>query len=183
MKKITEILDGKLRLVWFDTPQLFHLIPRRLFEQVRDQEYNIDRIYQFGPGAITDILTYFFVMIDPEDNQIHGLLWTTVDCFTEELCVNVLSVDKEYQQDGIMPELMAFTSNMVKDLGLSPKIRMRTNRPRPYERYGWIRDETVEMTWNTNGEKDEQPIQESEHESTAGSDTNKGTARVTGPVD
>jgi hypothetical protein len=134
-----------LEFVRIREPQVFKLIPRYLFEQIKDREYNIEQIYKFGPILILSRFNCVYLMVNDE-NLIKGILIITFDPLAEMILVYVLSIDKEYQNKGILSQTKDFLKHikekdpdfkiMLDDLGfnLKEKIIWQTTRPRSYEK-------------------------------------------------
>ena len=85
----------ELAVVPMNTPAL---IPRRLFEHVRDREFDtktIDRIYQSGANMVGTPDCLLYVLVD-RTHEIHGFLWMQLDPFVLELSVYAFAVDPDY---------------------------------------------------------------------------------------
>lgn len=122
---------------------LFRQIPRELFEQIKDVEFNIDLLYQTPSRFISGANTRFYVLID-EDKKIKGILWAYVNILTEAIDVYVLSIDREYQfGDALKVTLEFIRSWFGKNETL--KIMCITTRPQAYERAGWKTTKRVGM--------------------------------------
>lgn len=78
------------------------LIPRRLLEQVKGLPFDPQRFYDHwylmqGP------INMLFVIADTDlPDPVVGMLWLTVNMMGDSLDVNLLSMDREYQ-DGKFP--------------------------------------------------------------------------------
>lgn len=122
---------------------LFRQIPRELFEQIKDIEFNIDLLYQTPSRFIGGANTRFYILVD-EDNIIKGVLWAFVNVLTEAIDVHILSIDREYQfGDALKVTLEFIRSWMGKNETL--KIKCITTRPQAYERAGWKTTKKVGM--------------------------------------
>ena len=62
---------------------VFRRIPRELFEQVKDVEFNIDLLYKSPSGFLNKANTMFYVLTDNED-KIKGVLWAYINILTEK---------------------------------------------------------------------------------------------------
>ena len=137
-KKFTD-----LKFIRIDKPDLFGLIPRYLFEQVKDHTFNIDKIYQFAPTFISNPTTRFYVLVD-EDSKIKGILWAYVNLLSEKIQVNILSIDKEYQFSDVLKKTLEFIKSWQgEDEDL--KIQVVTTEPHTYEKAGWKSSEQIIM--------------------------------------
>ena len=127
---------------------LLQIIPRRLFEQIKDRVFDaptIDRIYQYGSQAVSDPFCLFFVMVN-EVHEIHGFLWAQIDPFECDVSVYVLSVDPEYQ-DGAWPIRAAkwLFGLPLKWENMKPEILFTTCRPEAFRRIGAVDSPNVQM--------------------------------------
>lgn len=120
---------------------VFRRIPKELFEQVKDVEFNIDLLYKAPSRFINNVNTRFYVLIDSED-KIKGVLWAYLNLLTESIDVHILSIDKEYQIGNAIEKTLEFIRSWQgKDENL--KIRIISTRPRPYERAGFVKSERI----------------------------------------
>lgn len=122
---------------------VFRKIPRELFEQIKDVEFNIDLLYQFPSKFISGANTRFYVLVD-EDDKIKGILWAFINILTETIQVHILSIGKEYQfSDALKVTLEFVKSWMGKNEEL--KIQCITTRPHAYQKNGWKKSRQVLM--------------------------------------
>jgi hypothetical protein len=156
-----------LKFIRIITPEAFNMIPRYLFEQIKDLgegENRVDDIYAQGlsilmmpviQGGILRVepnpLVHIVVFADDE-HVVKGFVWAEIDLVDKHIFVHALSLDKEYQSvDGVIenvvmdylfkiPDLPEF-----KDVGLMKKIQLTTTRPRAYERVGCKRSKKILM--------------------------------------
>ena len=122
---------------------LFRQIPRELFEQVKDVEFNVDLLYQYPSKFIGGINTRFYMLVD-EDDKIKGLLWAFVNLLTESIDVQVLSIEKEYQFGDALKETEKFIRSWLGE-NENLKIQIITTRPHAYQRNGWTKSKQVLM--------------------------------------
>ena len=127
------------------TPEIidmvFRRIPRELFEQVKDVEFNIDLLYKAPSRFIGNVNTRFYVLTDEAD-VIKGILWAYINILTEKIQVNIFSVDKEYQFGNALEKTLEFVRSWQgKDESL--KIEIITTEPSTYEKLGWKSSEQV----------------------------------------
>lgn len=136
-----------LRLIM---PSAFEVIPRRLFEQIPKRNWSVDRIYEYGPIFISNPFNAVWAMQDIS-KDIHGVLWVTIDPVVEIIAVNVLSVDREYQNlngslrnagseiiKKVAEHLHGFQDEIKQRFGIELKkeILWTTTRPRACEKAG-----------------------------------------------
>lgn len=132
-----------LKFVRIDKPDLFGLIPRELFEQVKDHTFNTDKIYQLAHTFISNPLTRFYVLVNG-DAKIKGILWAYVNLLNERIQVNLLSIDKEYQFGSALEKTLEFVKSWQSENG-NLKIEIMTARPHAYEKFGLIKSKQVIM--------------------------------------
>lgn len=120
---------------------VFRRIPRELFEQVKDVEFDIEILYQYPSKFISGVNTRFYVLTDDED-VIKGILWAYLNLLTESIDVHILSIDKEYQIGNAIKKTLEFIRSWQgEDENL--KIRIISTRPRPYERAGFVKSKRI----------------------------------------
>lgn len=131
----------------------FDIVPRYLLEQIPGREWNIDTLYHYGPLFISNPFNWLYVLVDV-GQVIKGVLWATVDPVLETLAVNILSVDREYQQvngslrrsqSKIVKMAIDFLGKEIKKTNLKPKIIWTTTRPKPFELTGCKRSKRIVM--------------------------------------
>ncbi len=124
---------NELQFIRLTQPEQFGLIPRYLFEQVQehDPDVIIENIYKFGPMQLTSSLNFLYVMVD-DTTTIKGVMWANINEFSEHLEVNMLSVDKEYQNSDACKVSLEFLQEIQKTHNLR-KIRMMTQRGKHYK--------------------------------------------------
>lgn len=123
-----------LKFIQLTSPDQFCLIPPYLFEQIKDSDMKLERLYQFGPALLSDPLVFLYVLAEKQTAKIKGVLWCQVNPFTEQLVVNVLSIDKEYQHNSALAKTIDFVRQLQKTNELAEKIQLITTRPEAYER-------------------------------------------------
>ena len=130
-------------------PNGLKIVPRYLFEQIKNRKWDVDRLYEYGPLFITNPLNRFWVLTDI-DHKVKGVLWITIDPITEFIAVNILSIDKEYQRlngslrsrpSDVIRRTVEFLHKVqdelkAKKVNIKRKILWSTTRPRACERAG-----------------------------------------------
>ncbi len=114
---------------------VFRRIPRELFEQVKDIEFNIELLYKTPSSFIGNLNTKFYVLTDDED-KIKGILWAYINVLTEKIQVNILSIDKEYQFGDAIEKTLEFIKSW-QGKGENLKIQIITTRPHACRKNGW----------------------------------------------
>ncbi len=122
---------------------VFRRIPRKLFEQVKNNTLNIDLLYQIPSKFINNLNTMFYVLTNDED-KIKGILWAYINILTEKIQINVLSVDREYQFSNALEKTLEFVRSWQgKDENLT--IQIMTTHPAAYEKVGLQRSKLIVM--------------------------------------
>ncbi len=111
---------------------LFKTIPRELFEQVKDDDLDIDKLYQLSQSLLSNSMVQFYILVD-KDNKIKGVLWGFANVLFNSIDIVLLSVDKEYQFDDAIEETLKFIKSWQEDA----KIRIVTTRTSAYEKAGF----------------------------------------------
>lgn len=120
---------------------VFRRIPRELFEQVKDVEFNIDLLYKAPSRFINNVNTKFYVLTDNGD-VIKGILWFYVNLLTEKIQVNILSVEKEYQFNDAIEKTLEFVKSLQSE-SENLTIQIMTTRPRAYEKSGFVKSKQI----------------------------------------
>lgn len=120
-----------------------NLIPRRLMDQVKSQELNIDLVYSAGGVITSNPFTLLYAIADKE-NQIVGVFWATVAPIENTVWGQILSVDRDRQDKSIVPSAINFLKKIRDELGLK-RVKCVTTRPRALGKYGMKRSRNVIM--------------------------------------
>lgn len=114
------------------------LIPREYVEQVRENDWNLERFYTFMPLALQSQTTFLYVLLN-EKNIIKGYLWFEVDILNMSLYVNTLSIDEDLQGDGKALDIaIAFVKDMANALQIK-KVLWETDRPAYFLKKGFMK--------------------------------------------
>ena len=142
-----------LKFVRVIDPRVFSYIPAKLFEQVKGYDFSPEQLAKYGASVMTTPGTYLFVLVD-ERHVMHGVLWTRIDFVDQTLDVFLLSVQKAYQGDSVLPAVLKFLRELQAQerpklakvgVELKKKIRWSTTRPKAYEKVGFKRSKLVMM--------------------------------------
>lgn len=109
-----------------------NVIPRYLFEQVKPREFDIDRLYQWAPVLFKNPLNLLGAFIDKEES-VKGVMWSSYNPINNKLMVHVLSVDRGYQNKGILREVLGILKKLQRSTQAEAVIGL-TSRPRAMER-------------------------------------------------
>lgn len=157
---------NELKFVRVIDPNVFMLIPRYLFEQIKEfDKESIDNLYRFGSSIVTvsiqgpngeiirmpNEFVHIIVMADNE-GIMKGFVWAEIDAIERHIFVQAISVDKKYQsQNGeienkITDYLFKLTERReLKNLNIRKKIVMATIHEKAFEKYGWKRCKRILM--------------------------------------
>jgi hypothetical protein len=112
------------------------LIPKYLFEQVKPQNFDLNEVYAMAPNFETSPLMLLYALAD-EEHKIKGFLWGYINSILKTIDVDLLTVDKEYQDNGqIMLEVKKLLSPIKEKIGYRA-FRIITQRPRALSRFGF----------------------------------------------
>jgi len=151
-------MNKDLKFIRLTAPGQFNLIPPYLFEQVKGRRWDVQRLRNIGPILLTSPFNIIGVFSDA-DNKIKGFLWVVLDILNETLEVVLLSVDRKYQNNGILAGTLELvktfperpdTKNTIQELNinLKDKIYLTTTRPHALEKAGCKRSNIIIMEIN-----------------------------------
>jgi len=125
-----------LKFVRLTEPSQFALIPRALFEQVKDSNLMVDRVYQLAPAMMQSPVMFLFVLAESDTAIIKGVMWAMINPLTDMLMVHLLSVDKEYQDNEAVEETHKLLKAIIKGFNLRG-LEFITIRPLAFiKKYG-----------------------------------------------
>jgi len=130
-------------------PNFFRLIPKYLVEQIKNRDFEVDKLYELAPllltipfigpqGRIVAVPNPFhqFYALATEAGKAKGFLWLTIDPLRQRICINVLSVDREYQDES-EPTALKGTVDFIRTLPEYEKfkkpIMCSTQTPKIFE--------------------------------------------------
>ena len=91
----------------------FRLIPVRLLEQVKGDDYDQNYLLMFGNQLLLQENQLLYAMAD-KDNVIHGVLWAEFNQVNGWLFVNTLSVDKDFQDGETIGRALDYLREAIK---------------------------------------------------------------------
>ncbi len=141
MESTKEIVKKKfedLEFVRVIQPLMIRHIPPELFEQIKDRPFEIERLYRFADRIIQNPTQLFYILIDKE-NQIKGIFWASANVICNNIDVNILSIDREYQFGDAIKKTLEFIDTFQKDA----TVRIVTSRTAKYEKAGFKKVKTV----------------------------------------
>jgi len=150
-----EIKD--LKFIRLTHPANADLVPRSLIDQARDKNFTTERFFILLPFLLVDESKIIGVFSD-KDNAIKGFLYAQINLFSGQFAVVILSMNKEYQDNG--GKVSKYATEVIRSipkrnevkamlkklkLELLPNIQASTTHPKVYERRGWVRAKSVTM--------------------------------------
>jgi hypothetical protein len=112
----------------------FNQVPDYLLEQVKDRNWSPTTLKNWGKAIGAN--PFNFIIGIKAGEKIIGIFWGTLNPIVEGIFINIVSVDKEYQDGKVTDRAVAFFRDIVKSTGFS-KIYALTSRVRAASRYGW----------------------------------------------
>lgn len=104
-----------------------NVVPRYLFEQVKPDVYDVEKLYEWAPVLLNNPMNLMGVFVDKKES-VKGVMWCTFNPITDTINVNTLSIDRSYWGMGIIDEANGILDKFKKKLGAS-KIACVTSRP------------------------------------------------------
>lgn len=145
IERLEKMKFSDLQFVRLDKPVLFGIIPPYLFDQIKNKDFETKNIFAWGAVMAASPLSYIYALKEPETNHIKGVLWFDINPIEERFYVQLLSVDKEYQNDKALEESLEFIKSIPEYKKLKPEINMSTRHPKAFEKAGWKRAKKVRM--------------------------------------
>ena len=115
----------------------FQGIPEYLLEQVKDRNWEPDKLKQWGELVANDPFQFIYLMVTPQ-HEVKGFVWASAAPLVNGIFINVISVDSEYQDHIILKKVTGFFKSMLEEMGLKHLYAI-TGRPKAAERKGWKR--------------------------------------------
>ena len=146
-------------------PELFALIPRYLFEQIKEAD---DESIDIIRNNISDIMTVpvmneagqvvgalpkpnvWMALLYDADLGIKGFLWAEFDRIDKCTYIQAASLDPEYQTNkgSAFKKVVDYIRSLPVMDELKSSIKLGTLTPRVYERFGWKRTKKVLMEYD-----------------------------------
>lgn len=98
-------------------------------------EYDIDKLYEWGPAIIRNPMNLVGAFIDKEES-VKGVMWSSYDPVSNKIHVHLLSVDRAYYGKCILSETDGILNKFKKKLGAG-KIDFLATRTRSFEKLGY----------------------------------------------
>lgn len=159
-----------LQFVRVIDPAIFQVIPRKLFEQIKElDEEAIDAIYANAVSIMTipvvnekgirigtlPKLNVWVAILHDVAHQIKGFLWAEFDIIERCIFVQACSLDKQYQSnDGaFIKKVVEYLRGLPVPDELKANIRFATTRPEAFEKLGWKRSKKILLELKDESEK------------------------------
>jgi hypothetical protein len=127
--------DKVEKLKWIRIFDL-RLIPRYLFEQVKPRNFDLEELYASSRQIGENPFNLLYAMAD-ENYKIKGFLWCIFNTILKTIDVEVMTVDKEYQDRGQIILKAKELMDPIKQKVKYRAYRMNTNRPKAFSRLGF----------------------------------------------
>jgi len=166
----------ELKFVRIIVPELFAVIPRSLFENIKElDDEMIDTIRKNATSIMTvpvmnekgvvvgnlpKVNVWIALLYDTELG-IKGFLWAEFDVIENRIFIQACSVDKAYHSnDGaFIKKGVEYLRSLPLPNEMKNNIQLATTKPKAYERRGFKRSEKVIMRLNNESEKTgKQPV-------------------------
>ncbi len=113
----------------------FDHVPVYLLEQSKGRNWEVEGLLKWGNLIASSPFEMIYVMVTRK-HEVKGVVWATANPLADAVFLNLVSVDKEYQDGLIIKKITGFFKAMLKDMGLN-KVMALTSRPRAGIRHGW----------------------------------------------
>lgn len=128
---------NELQFVRITNTEMFWMIPRKLFDDIKDKNYDVEMLYKMT-GQYLSPTSFMFLLVD-EYSKIKGFLWFYLNLLNKKAQVNILTIDPDYQGSKAIQKTAEFIKSLDKDL----TIEIMTSRPKAFEKAGFKRSETL----------------------------------------
>lgn len=163
-----------LKFVRIVDPQVFAVIPRYLFENIKEADAEmIDAMYENATNIMTvpimseqgvmvgnlPKLNVWIAVLHDDSHQIKGFLWAEFDSIEKCIFIQACSLDAEYQsEDGAaMKKGIDYLRSLPISDDMKNNIKMATNYPKAFEKHGWKRSKKIFMEYSDVESKDTKP--------------------------
>lgn len=164
-----------LKFVRITDPQVFAIIPRSLFEQIKEiNSDTIDMIYKNAAdimmvpilndkGVIVWNLpkqNVWIAVLHDISHQIKGFLWASFNSIEKCIYIQACALDKEYQLNNgaVTKKGVEYLRSLPIPDDIKANIRMATIKPKAFEKSGWKRSKKILMEFHDVDEKNEQSL-------------------------
>jgi len=166
----------ELKFVRIVVPELLGVIPRYLFEQIKELDDEAIDTIRANAGLIMTVpimaengqvigrlptTNVWIALLYDTDNGIKGFLWAEFDIIGKRIFVQACSVDKEYQSTNgeFISKVVKYLRGLPVPDDMKNNIQLATITPKAFERRGWKRTKLIQMELHDESEKtDEQSV-------------------------
>lgn len=131
-------------------------IPKYLIEQIKHRDYTVENFFRHQElnclienesGPSLNPFSHLYALVN-EENLVKGVLWFVVDELSNNMIINIFSVDNEYWGGGhIMKKVTDHVKQLLKKLKLN-KVYWMTRYPKHAERHGFTVSKDVLMEYS-----------------------------------
>jgi hypothetical protein len=138
------------QLKWVEiTPEYITYVPRYLLEQLPDNDWDLNRVYELIPRLVNNPFNRMGLFLE-KDSTVKGFMWATINPLSERLHVHILTVDEKYHGKGVIGEATGILNKIKKQTHMK-KIVFQTSVPEKFERWGFEKSNQVLMEEVTHG--------------------------------
>lgn len=130
---------NELQFIRITNADMFWMIPRKLFDDIKDKNYDVEMLYKMA-GQYLSPTSFMFLLID-EHSKIKGFLWFYLNLLNKKAQVNILTIDPDYQGSKAIQK----TAEFIKSLDKALTIEIMTSRPKAFEKAGFVKSKTLIM--------------------------------------
>lgn len=151
-----------LKFVRLITAEAFKVIPKSLFESIKDiDSATIERIYANSAEIMTVAVvdqqgmivarmpaqSVWVAVLYDIANKIKGFVWAEFDIIEQRVFVQACAVDKEYQSNNgeVLQKMTDYIRGLPLPEEMKNNIQMTTTQPKAFEKVGCVRSKRVLM--------------------------------------
>lgn len=105
-----------------------------LLTQVKDRNWRPETLKRWG--ALIGANPFNIIVGIMDGKKMVGLFWGAIDPVAECIFINIVSVDKEYQDGKVIQRAVSFFKDIGKELGLS-RVFALSSRAKAGLKLGW----------------------------------------------
>ena len=160
---------NELQFVRLITFEAFNVIPRSLFESIKDiDSATIDRIYANSAEIMTvpvvdqkgivvarmPAQSVWVAVLQDVAHIIKGFIWAEFDVIEQRVFIQACAVDREYQSNNgeVLQKITDYIRSLPLPDDMKNNIQMATTQPKAFEKFGCRRSKRVLMELKTNVE-------------------------------
>lgn len=110
-----------MKFVWTDN---FDEIPRYLVDQIKNKDFSTDGFYAYNKATKNP---FKWLILIKQDDDVIGFCWGILELLTKAIFINNISLDKRFQNKGIMKMCLGEIDRAAKKIGVN-KITSIGNR-------------------------------------------------------